>query len=114
VFKQKLPPTLELVRGNAVLGTIKVKPDDPDSPWHSGAFQPSPDFDSVRSLFEDELRLLQANTTDDSAQWDDWEAVHAELHDPGLRLQAPDKSYMADDILIHIQGSEAWWRSDAS
>jgi hypothetical protein len=109
--RQQMPGTLELVRGNAVLGTIEVNPGERDFPWYSGAFHPSADFEPVRGLFERELELLQANTSDDAAQWDDWEAVHAELHEPGLRLQAPDRSYEADEILIHIDGAEAWWRS---
>jgi hypothetical protein len=104
--------TLELVRGNAVLGTIDVAPGNADFPWYRGAFHPSPDFEAVRGLFEHELRLLRDNTSDDSAQWDDWEAVHEELHEPGLRLQAADHSFAADDLLIHIDGSEAWWRSE--
>jgi hypothetical protein len=111
VSTQQMPGTLELVRGNDVLGTIDVKPGDADLPWYSGVFHPSPGFESVRDLFEHELQLLRANTTDDSAQWDDWEAVHAELHEPGLRLRNTDTSFTADDILIHIDGTEAWWRS---
>jgi hypothetical protein len=110
--KQQLPGTLELVRGNALLGTIKVKPDDGDSPWYSGAFHPTSEFELVRDLFEHELALLRANTANDSTQWDDWESVHAELHEPGLRLQAPDMSYEANEILIHIDGAEAWWRGE--
>lgn len=110
--KQQMPRTLRLVRGDAVLGTIAVKPVDADSPWLTGGFRPSPEFESVRDLFEQELRLLRANTNDDPAQWDEWEAVHAELHDPGLRLEAEDRSFVADEILIHIDGSEAWWRSE--
>jgi hypothetical protein len=112
VSKQQLPGTLELVRGNAVLGTIDVKSDEADFPWFSGAFHPTAEFELVRDLFDQELGLLRANTADDSAQWDDWEAIHAELHEPGLRLRSPDKSYEADEILIHIDGAEAWWRSD--
>jgi hypothetical protein len=65
----------------------------------------------VRGLFERELLLLRANTDDDADQWDEWENVHAELHEPGIRLQSPDKSYAADEILIHIDGKEAWWRN---
>ena len=110
--RQQLPGTLQLVRGDALLGTIDVKPGEADYPWHSGVFRPAAGFEPVRELFEYELRLLRANTSDDSAQWDDWEAVHAELHEPGLRLQAPDKSYVADEILIHIDGEEAWWRGE--
>jgi hypothetical protein len=112
VSKQQIPGTLELVRGDAVLGTIEVNPGERDFPWFSGAFLPSAQFEPVRDLFEQELRLLQANKSDDSAQWDDWESVHAELHDPGLRLRSPDGSYEADEILIHIDGKEAWWRCE--
>jgi hypothetical protein len=107
-----LPPTLELVRGAALLGTIEVKPGDGDFPWHSGAFHPAPGFEAVRGLFELELRMLRENADDDDAQWEEWEDVHAELHGPGLRLQAADRTYAADEILIHIDGAEAWWRSE--
>ena len=110
--KQQLPETLQLVRGDTLLGTIRVKPGEGEFPWYSGEFQPTAEFEHVRELFERELELLQANTSNDSAQWDDWEAVHAELHEPGLRLQAGDKSYQANEILIHIHGAEAWWRSE--
>lgn len=108
--RQKMPSTLELVRGDAVLGTIEVKPGEADPPWTSGAFRPTEAFEAVRELFEQELLLLRANTEDDDEQWDEWEAAHAELHDPGLRLRSPDRSYEADEILIHIDGAEAWWR----
>lgn len=110
--RQQFPNTLQLFRGDALLGTIDVKPGDGDLPWRSGSFRPSADFETVRDLFEQELRLLRANEANDSALWDDWEAVHAELHDPGVRLEARDGSYIADEILIHINESEAWWRSD--
>jgi hypothetical protein len=112
VPKSQMPKALELVRGNAVLGTIEVKPGEADFPWYSGVFQPSSEFETVRDLFDQELELLRANTTDNSAQWEDWEAVHSELHEPGLRLQSLNDSYQAHDILIHIDGTEAWWRSE--
>jgi len=107
---KKVPATLDLIRGTTVLGTIEVKPREADSPWYSGAFHPTAAFEEVREIFAHELKLLQANTEDDSAQWDEWEAVHEELHEPGLRLLSPDKVYEADEILIHIDGAEAWWR----
>jgi hypothetical protein len=108
----QIPLALELVRGSDVLGTIDVKPDAAELPWHTGTFHPSPKFEDVRDLFDQELELLRANTDDDDAQWDDWEAVNAELHEPGLRLRACDRSYAADEILIHIDGTQAWWRSE--
>ncbi len=108
----EMPRTLHLVRGKEVLGTIEVKPGEADYPWFSGAFQPNPEFEAVRELFDRELRLLRANKNDDSAQWDDWEAVHEELVEPGLKLQEADGPYVAEEILIHIDGGEAWWRTE--
>jgi hypothetical protein len=107
-----MPQRLELVRGDSILGTIEVKGGEGDFPWFSGAFQPSAAFEDVRDLFAQELRLLRANTEDDADQWDEWESVHAELHDPGLHLRSPDRTFTADEILIHIDGAEAWWRSE--
>ena len=109
---ERFPKTLQLFRGDELLGAIDVKPGDGDLPWRSGSFRPSPGFEAVRDLFERELRLLRANEADDSALWDDWEAVHAELHDPGIRLESTDRDYTAEEILIHIDGGEAWWRSE--
>ena len=108
----KIPDTLNLVRGDVVLGTIAVNHTEADFPWFSGAFTATPEFEGVRDLFEHELQLLRANSNNDSATWDDWEAVHAELHEPGLYLCAPDSSYRAEEILIHINDSEAWWRGE--
>ena len=108
---RQLPRTLQLFRGEALLGTIDVKPGDGDLPWHTGTFHPREEFAAVRGLFDQELRLLRANEADDAALWDDWEAVHDELHEPGIRLEANDGAYTDDDLLIHINGPEAWWRS---
>lgn len=110
--REQLPRNLELLRGDAVLGTIEVSASHADFPWYSGKFVAAPAFEAVRPLFERELKLIRANTTDDSEQWDDWEVVHAELHEPGVRLVAPAEGYEADDILIHITGTEAWWREE--
>ena len=108
----RLPDTLKLVRGDAVLGTIAVNHGGADAPWFSGTFSAAPAFEDVRELFERELQLLRANENDDDATWDDWESVHEELHEPGIRLAAVDSGYTVDEILIHINGSEAWWRTE--
>lgn len=71
--KRDLPPKLHLLRGGTNLGTIAVKPGSADYPWYTGTFEPTPEFASVRELFELELALLQANESDDSAKWDEWE-----------------------------------------
>jgi hypothetical protein len=105
-----MPATLELVRGEALLGTIAVKPGEKDYPWYSGTFAPTEAFEPLRALFAEELELLQANTADDDAQWDAWEDVHAELHGPGMALRSPDGKFEAKEILVHLDGAEAWWR----
>ena len=109
---KQVPQLLNLIRGETLLGTIRVNPGHADFPWSSGTFQAAPEFESVRPLFERELRLLRDNANDDAATWDDWEDTHAELHDPGLRLVAPDGGDTLEEILIHINGTEAWWRGE--
>jgi hypothetical protein len=107
-----MPNTLSLIRGETVLGRIEVNPDAADFPWFSGVFHATPEFERVRHLFDRELQLLRANSTDDPEAWEEWEEVHAELHDPGVRLCSPDSGYIAEEILIHINGTEAWWRGE--
>jgi hypothetical protein len=108
----QLPNTLSLIRGDTILGSIDVNPGNGDFPWFSGVFHAAPEFEEVRHLFDRELQLLRANSTDDSAAWEEWEAVHAELHDPGVRLCSSDSDYVAEEILIHINGTEVWWRGE--
>lgn len=103
-----IPGTLDLVRGNTVLGTVVVDAAACDFPWYAGSFKPTKEFEAVRGLFERELAVLRANTNDE--RWDEWEAMYDELADPGLRLQSPDGLYVADGLIIHVSGAEAWWR----
>jgi hypothetical protein len=108
---RKLPPSLDLLRGEVLLGRIDVKPGGADGPWSSGTFHPAPQFASVRDLFARELALLKANENDDAAQWDDWEAVYDELAAPGLRLFTEEAGGAGhEELIIHIDGAEAWWR----
>ena len=71
-----------------------------------------PEFATVRDLFARELALLRANENDDAAQWDDWEEVYETLVEPGLKLRGAEGVLGGGDLLIHIDGNEAWWRSD--
>lgn len=107
---KSVPKSLELVRGGALLGTIEVNPAHSDFPWYGGTFKPSDRYEAVRDLFERELHLLRVNQDDDSAQWEEWESIYAELSEPGLLLQSPDGSYVADELLIHVDGVDVWWR----
>ena len=66
----------------------------------------------VRALFAQELALLKANEADDQAQWDDWEEIYETLVEPGLRLRAADGAFLEGELLIHIDGTDAWWRTE--
>jgi hypothetical protein len=107
---QTVPKSLELLRGGALLGTIELDAAHSDFPWYGGTFKPSSAYEAVRDLFERELEILRANKDDDNAQWDEWESIYAELSEPGLHLQSADGSYMAGELLIHVDGSNVWWR----
>src|SRR6187399_1488216 len=48
---RKMPVSLDLVRGDVLLGSIEIKPEAADFPWQAGAFRPSSAFEEVRSLF---------------------------------------------------------------
>jgi hypothetical protein len=109
---RKMPASLDLVRGETLLGRIDVKPGGGDAPWSSGVFHPTTEFGPVRELFVRELAMLRANEADDSAQWDDWEAVYDELVGPGLKLRTAEGGIEDGDLLIHIDGADAWWRTD--
>jgi len=93
-----------LIRGGALLGTITHHAEQDDFPWHGGVFEPTPEFDSVRPLFDDELRLLNAD------QMDEWTKVWEDIERPGLRLEPLHGGSPVTEFLIHIEGAKTWWR----
>jgi hypothetical protein len=96
--------TYKLYRGNDLLGTIihtKI-----DMPWHWGTFEPTEHFDAVKPLFEQEIQLL--DTLDSNSQ--KWHENWAQITKPGLRLVSEQDNQQITDLLIHIDGSEVWWR----
>lgn len=93
-----------LIRGATVLGTVTHNPAQSDFPWHGGIFEPAPEFDVVRSLFEDELQLLDADRIEE------WEIAWAQIEKPGLRLEPVGGGEPITELLIHIDGAKTWWR----
>ena len=49
---------LELLRGDTTLGVIVRDPSASDFPWHVGRLEPTPAYESVRPLFDEQERLL--------------------------------------------------------
>jgi len=96
----------QLRRGDEVLGDITIT--DADFPWLSGRFVPRPGFAAVAPLFAEELALSQA-TEDDAgaATIQAWETGYERIA-ATMTLVAP--SGPVAEFLLHIDGSEAWFR----
>lgn len=88
--------------GDELLGALTHT--DDDFPWHNGTFEPTPEFEEVRPLFERELALLNAD------RMDEWESAWESIAALGLRLVPARAGADIDEFLLHIDGSQAWWR----
>lgn len=94
-----------LYRGTDFLGTAVLKDELCDFPWYGGQFEAAPAFAAVEALFEEELRLLEADETDG------WEDVWARIAEPGLVLLPAAGGEAISDLVVHIEGAHARWRS---
>jgi len=93
-----------LIRGTKNLGTITHISDD--FPWHQGSFNPTENFEDVKQLFDEELRIVESDDLDN----DKWENIWSKIIEPGLRLVSLDQNKEMNDFLIHIDGEETRWR----
>jgi hypothetical protein len=98
----RIGETWRLYREQELLGELVVT--DADFPWLNARFQAAPAFETVRPLFEEELRL--ADAVDDDV--DAWQAAYARVRD-AVSLAAPG-GRRVPEFLLHIQGEDAWWR----
>ncbi len=93
---------LVLKQAEVVLGHLHVT--TLDFPWVYCTFAPTPEFDSLRPLFETELRLSEN---------EDWEALEKIDEDiAALRLELTDPTTGAQirNFLIHFDVGTAWFR----
>jgi hypothetical protein len=93
----------KLFRGGVLIGTLTVT--GSDWPWHIGEWRPEAAFEPIRSLFEEEIRLLDADGVSER-----WEAIWDEIYMPGIQLLWED-GHTDTEVLLHIEGSRADWRS---
>jgi len=104
--REHLPPELaarlRLYRGGRLLGELTHTHDD--MPWHHGTFAPTPAFEEVRPLFDRDLELLNAD------RMDEWEAAWEAVAALGLRLEPVAAGADIDEFLLHVEGTQAWWR----
>ena len=89
-----------LRHGDATVAELVVT--DADFPWLHATVRPGPNFDVLRPLFDDEVRLPQDD--DDVA----WETAYDRIRQ-AVSLIAPD-GQAVPEFLLHIDGQDAWWR----
>ena len=90
----------QLWRGDELLGQLSSCTSD--FPWVRCKFEPSASFAEQRALFDDELRLLNA---EDMVAW---EEVYEKIRALNLRLVSAQEDL--GEFLLHIDGDEAWFR----
>jgi hypothetical protein len=94
---------LELKRGRELLGVFRSY--DTDFPWVNCKFEPTSSFDEIRPLFEEELKLLDAD------RMDEWETAYERITSLGLQLIDMKDKKSIDEFVLHVRGNEACFRS---
>ena len=97
-----MSPVLELRRGAALLGVLSYQ--NTDQPFFGYRFEPTALFSEVQPLFDEELRLLNAE------EMDAWELAYNKIDALGLTLEPTDGGAAIREFILHIEGSEAWFR----
>ncbi|MEU4154652.1 hypothetical protein [Streptomyces sp. NPDC026659] len=91
-----------LKRGDALIGTLTLE--DVDMFWTDCRFQPGPDWETVRPLFE---------ASEDAWERDDEDAALAAeeaIHEAGLVLVPGDGGAPVTDFLLRVSGETARFR----
>ena len=96
--------TYLLLRGDSTLGSVIVQDALCDFPWYGGRFEARAEFAAVADLFRAELTLLEEDSMGP------WEAVWAQIEEPGLKLVQIDGGEPVVNLIIHIEGTTARWR----
>ena len=81
-----------------------------DQPWLLARFVPTPEFESVRGLFDESLRLSESVA--DKVGWAAWQRAYDRILD-AVSLIDPD-GWRVASFLLHIDGGTATWRWDMS
>lgn len=84
------------------LGTLTWT--DTDQPFHNYRFEAKPAYERVRLVFEEELRLLNAD------RMDEWPAAYQRVLATGIRVENSDGSVRLLEFILHIEGDRAWMR----
>ena len=93
-----------LMQGETWLGTLTLE--RVNQPCFMTTFEPTDAFEATRPLFDEELRLAEA----EDADWESVEPAYERIRNLGLRLQPLHGGDDITDFLLHIRGHEAWFR----
>jgi hypothetical protein len=93
--------TLQLKQDDVLLGKLEVS--ELDFPWIICKFQPTEDFVRVKSLFDEELQLV--NDADS-----EWEQAYEKILALDLQLIDVRSKSIIVDFLLHIEDDTAWFR----
>jgi hypothetical protein len=96
---------IELKQGELLLGTLETT--DLDQPWVICKFTPTPAFEAVKPLFDAELELIEGS---DDLEIDAWEMAYSRIDELGLQLVPVNGEPSISEFVLHIDGSEAWFR----
>ena len=91
----------QLLSGDRVVGELIVH--GGNFPWVNARLHPREGFEEIRSVFEEELRSLDAY--DENVEG--WEASYRRVR-AAVTLAAPD-GHLVREFILHIDGTEAWW-----
>ena len=93
---------LQVRRGEQIIAELAVT--GGDFPWLNATVWSSPGFEQIRPLFQEELRALE-HIDDDLGVW---EAAYENIRS-AITLHYPD-GRPVPEFLLHVDGSDAWWR----
>jgi len=93
---------LHLKRGEELLGVLHRC--QPDFPWFMCSFEAGEGFSQVKQFFDEELELLESD------EIDQWEIAYERINALGLKLIDTETNQLIDEFILHIRGTEAWFR----
>ena len=94
--------TWQLQCDGILLGTLTLR--ELSQPWFFCAFAPTQLYEGYQQLFENEVKML------DTGIIKQWEKAYKPIEKLNLRLYSNKNNKYLPKCLLHIDGSEAWFR----
>lgn len=92
-----------LMQKDVILGELSNP--NLDMPVFFCTFRARPEFEQIRPLFDEELRLLNEEVMDE------WETAYRRIDALKLRLKPKDGGRSIRRFILHVEGEMAWFRS---